>query len=144
MRHSGIRPSLWATISAQRSTHHCISFVSQGLRKLAMRLSHSTQDCTLVSDPDPDITTQPKTLESAVLAMTSHPSLHQGASSVSMSPDACCNWNAGKCQMTHCCYKHICRVCGGPNPAYARCDCMLGPRSDIVLSVESQRSLCTS
>ena len=31
--------------------------------------------------------------------------------------------------MAQCRYRHVCRVCDGPNPAMACCDCLLGPRS---------------
>ena len=114
-------------------------FVSYVIVKSPVSLSHPTRDCTLVSDPDPDVTTRLKTLESAVLAMTSHPSRQQGPSPISMSPDACRNWNVGKCRMLNCHYKHVCRVCGGSNPAYACCDRMLGPRPSIIPTVEGQR-----
>ena len=120
----------------------CFSgIVRTGTRcELCLSLSHPTRDCTLVSDPDPDVTTRLKTLESAVLAMTSHPSRQQGPPPISMSPDTCRNWNAGKCRMLNCRYKHVCRVCGRSNPAYACCDRMLGPRPSIVPTVEGQRS----
>ena len=71
---SRVNPSLYSI---------CFSgIVRAGTRcELYLSLSHPTRDCTLVSDPDPDVTTWLKTLESAVLAMTSHPSLQQGSSS---------------------------------------------------------------
>ena len=39
--------------------------------ELCLSLSHPTVECTLVSDPDPDITTRLKTLELAVLVFAS-------------------------------------------------------------------------
>ena len=117
---SRVNPSLYSI---------CFSgVVRTGTRcELCLSLSHPTRDCTVVNDPDLDVTTRLKTLESALLAITSHSTLQHSSTSTPRLPDTCRNWNAGKCRMLHCRYRHVCRVCGGPNPAYACCDRVLGP-----------------
>ena len=118
---SKVNPSLYSI---------CFSGAARtGVRcELCLSLSHPTGECTLVCDPDPDISTRLKTLESAVLAFTSR-SPQQGAPLAKL-PDICRNWNVGRCRMPQCRYRHACRVCGGPNPAFACCDRPLGPRSN--------------
>ena len=119
---SKVNPSLYSI---------CFSGVARtGQRcELCLSLSHPTRDCTMVNDPDPDVSARLRTLESAVLAFTSHPSPQQGLIPRARSPDICRNWNAGRCRMAQCRFRHVCRVCGGPNPAMTCCDRLLGPRS---------------
>ena len=119
---SKVNPSLYSI---------CFSGVARtGQRcELCLSLSHPTRDCTMVNDPDPDVSARLKTLESAVLAFTSHPFPQQGLIPRARSPDICRNWNAGRCRMAQCRFRHVCRVCGGPNPAMTCCDRLLGPRS---------------
>ena len=131
---SKVNPSLYSI---------CFSGVARtGQRcELCLSLSHPTHECTMVNDPDPDVSARLKTLESAVLAFTSHPSPQQGLIPRTRSPDICRNWNAGRCRMPQCRFWHVCRVCGGPNPAMACCDRLLGPRSS---SGPSEQSLSGS
>ena len=96
--------------------------------ELCLSLSHPTVDCTLVSDPDPDITTRLKTLESAVLVFASQSPQQQLQNPRARPQDICRNFNLGRCRMSLCRFRHACRVCGGPNPAMACCDRRLGPR----------------
>ena len=78
--------------------------------------------------PYPDVTTQLKSLESAVLVFASHPPLPQQGSDAHTQPqEVCWNWNTGRCYVNQCQYHHVCRVCGGPKPAMACCDRSLGP-----------------
>ena len=84
--------------------------------------------CTLVSDPDPDITTRLKTLESAVLAFTAQPNPPLGSAPRPRSAEVCRNFNVGRCRMPGCRYRHVCRVCGGPSPAMSCCEHQLGIR----------------
>jgi hypothetical protein len=120
---SKVNPSLYSI---------CFSGVARtGVRcELCLSLSHPTRECTLVCDPDPDISTRLKTLESAVLAFSANAPQQPGPSPrATRSSDTCRNWNIGRCRMLSCRYKHACRVCGGPNPAFACCDRPLGPRT---------------
>ena len=116
---SKVNPSLYSI---------CFSGAARtGVRcELCLSLSHPTQECTLVCDPDPDVSTRLKTLESAVLAFTSQ-TQQQGLPQAKPT-DICRNWNVGRCRMPQCRYRHVCRVCGGPNPAFACCDRPLGLR----------------
>ena len=68
---SKVNPSLYSI---------CFSGVARtGQRcELCLSLSHPTSECTMVNDPDPDVSARLKTLESAVLAFTSHSSPQQG------------------------------------------------------------------
>jgi len=118
---SRVNPSLYSI---------CFSGVPRtGQRcELCLSLSHNTRECALVSDPDPDVTTRLKSLESAVLAFVSHPSLPQQGPATSTRPtEICPNWHMGTCRVGQCRYRHVCRVCRGPNPAMACCDRALGP-----------------
>ena len=101
--------------------------------ELCLSLSHPTRECTLVGDTDPDISARLKTLESAILAFTAQPPQQQSPSLRSKSIDICRNWNTGRCRMSQCRYRHACRVCGGPNPAYACCDRALAQRPNPTL-----------
>ena len=89
--------------------------------ELCLSLSHPTRDCSLVSDPNPDISSCLKTLESAVLAFMSFPQPTR-MPSCQKSQDVCISWNAGHCHMAQCRYHYVCRVCRGPNPALSCCD----------------------
>jgi len=111
---SRVKPSLYSICfaGAARTGTQC---------ELCLSLSHPTRDCSLVLDPDPGVSSRLKTLESAVLAFTSFPQ-PTGMPSRPKSQDVCRSWNAGRCRMAQCRYRHVCRVCGGPNPAFSCCD----------------------
>lgn len=118
---SKVNPSLYSICfaGAARTGVRC---------ELCLSLSHPTRDCALVTDPDPDVASRLKTLESAVLAFASSSQL-SGNVPRQRSQELCRNWNVGRCRMTHCRYKHACRVCGGPNPAFTCCERSLTPQS---------------
>ena len=118
---SRVNPSLYSICfaGAARTGVRC---------ELCLSLSHPTRECTLVSDPDPDVTSRLKTLESAVLAFTSQPAPVLGGQTRPRSSEVCRSWNAGRCRILHCRYRHVCRVCGGPNPAFSCCDRALSTR----------------
>ena len=130
MPHSGGRHSFreLAVVQSQSLLVFYLFFRSStGIRcELCLSLSHPTWECTLVCDPDPDVSTRLKTLESAVLAFTSQ-TQQQGIPQAKPT-DICRNWNIGRCRMPHCRYRHVCRVCGGPNLAFACCDLTLSLR----------------
>ena len=131
---SKVNPSLYSI---------CFSGVARtGMRcELCLSLSHPTRECTLVCDPDPDVASRLKTLESAVLAFTSQvPPRYATQSGGYKSPDICRNWNAGRCRLPQCRYTHACRVCGGPNPAFACCDRPLGQCQSSNLHTPGQAS----
>ena len=84
---SKVNPSLYSICfsGADRTGVRC---------ELCLSLSHLTRECTLVCDPDQDVSTRLKTLESAVLAFTSHTPLQQGLPLHAKPSDVCRNWNA--------------------------------------------------
>ena len=119
---SKVNPSLYSI---------CFSGVAWTGRRceLCLSLSHATQECALVSGPDPDLPARMKSLESAVLAIVAPPAHQQVGRSRTLSLETCRNWNLGRCCFPQCRYLgHACRVCGGPNPAISCCDRRLGPR----------------
>ena len=109
--------------------------------ELCLSLSHPTWDCSLAGEQDSDLSSCLKTLESAMLAITSHGPQHLGVQPRERTPKVCRNWKVGRCRISLCCYKHACRVCGGPNPAYACCDRALALRSDSNMRPLGQRPL---
>ena len=119
---SRVNPSLYSI---------CFSGVARTGQRcdLCLSLSHPTRECTLVSDPDPDLTTRLRTLESAVLALSSSPSTPAPSASHTQATEVCRNFNVGMCRMPNCRYRHVCRVCGGPRPAVTCCERQLGVRS---------------
>ena len=112
---SKVNPSLYSI---------CFSGAARtGVRcELCLSLSHPTHKRTLVCDSDSDVSTGLKTLESAVLAFTFHAPLQQRLQLRAKSSDVCRNWNAGKCRMSQCRFRHACIVCGSSL-------CMLRPSS---------------
>ena len=100
--------------------------------ELCLSLSQPTRDCSRAGGQESEVhvATCLRTLRSVVLAITSNVPQQQSFSSFDRTLEVCRNWNVGKCPMLHCCIKHVCKVCGGPNPAYDCCDQALGPRSD--------------
>ena len=111
---SRVNPSLYSICfaGAARTGMQC---------ELCLSLCHPTRDCSLVSDPDPDVSSHLKTLESAVLAFMSFPQ-PTGMLSHPKSQDVCRSWNAGRCCMAQCRYCHACRVYGVRNTAFSCCD----------------------
>ena len=134
---SRVNPSLYSI---------CFSGVARaGTRcELCLSLSHPTRDCSLAGEQDSEVSTRLKTLESAVLAITSQVPQRQCLQLHKSSPEVCRNWNSGRCRMPSCrmpsCrHRHVCIVCGGPNPAYACCDRALASRSDPDAQPRGQR-----
>lgn len=76
--------------------------------ELCLSLSHPTHECSLVNE-DLDVSMQLKSLESAVLAFSAQAPQQQGRFRLQ---EVCRNWNAGRCRMPQCRYRHACRVCG--------------------------------
>lgn len=73
---------LWSKVNPSLYSICFTGAACTGVRcELCLSLSHPTRDCALVSDPDPDVASRLKTLESAVLAITSPPSQSAGGAS---------------------------------------------------------------
>lgn len=122
---------LWSKINPSLYSICFAGSARTGIRcELCLSLSHSTRDCSLVGDQELDVPARLKTLESAVLGFTSSTSQQQVSTPRARAMEICRNWNLGRCRMQQCRFRHACRICGGPNPAFACCDRSLGPRVD--------------
>ena len=90
---------------------------------ICLSSQHSTKDCALSPDPDPDAATRLRTLESAVLALvrptTQQPLPKNSTTSAGLT---CRLWNAGRCTYRRCRYLHVCKGCGGDRPAFQCCE----------------------
>ena len=115
---SRINPSMYSICFAgqARRTARC---------DICLSSQHSTRECALSSDPDPDAATRLRTLESAVLALvqpTSQPSTSRNTTS-NLGPGQVCRlWNVGHCHYCRCRFHHVCKGCGGDRPAYLCCE----------------------
>ena len=116
---SRINPSLYSICFAgsARTSTRC---------DLSLSLTHVTRDCPMVEDPDPGVGSRLKAIESAVLAMArprawTPPSMG-GPPPVGALSEACRSFNNKRCNFRGCRFRHVCRVCGGPQPALDCCE----------------------
>ncbi len=94
---------------------------------LCLSLTHEAKDCALSGDADPDVGQRLKSIESAVLALTStRPAGSGPTQSRQPGKEICRNWNANRCSFPRCRFRHVCRVCEGPRPATECCERALG------------------
>ena len=79
--------------------------------ELCFALTHTTMQCGLQSDMDPDLLARIKAIESAVLALTAN----QGKSSrpIRASAEPCRLWNNNRCNFPRCKHEHVCIKCWG-------------------------------
>ena len=106
---SRVNPSLYAICftGKARRTDRCDRCLST---------THKAEDCSLLSEDDPDVSQRLKTIESAVVALTR--AAPGGASKPRVrSAEACRNWNRSKCSFPGCRYAHHCSSCRGSHPA---------------------------
>ena len=129
---SNVNPSLYSI---------CFAGVARvGQRcDLCLSLSHPTRECTLGGDPEVDVSSRLRTLESALLAVegTTQPSPSPQPGFRTRSAEVCRKYDMGRCCMLNCRYRHVCRVCGGSSPVWSCCERQLGPRPG-----ESQATIC--
>lgn len=100
---------------------------------LCLSLTHPTMDCPLVEDSDPEVGSRLKAIESAVLAMSRpHTGLpNMGNPLGGASPEVCRNFNNKRCTFKWCRFRHVCRGCGGPQPALDCCERVRGPGAPL-------------
>ena len=116
---SRVNPSLYSICFAgsARTSTRC---------DLCLSLTHVTRDCPMVEDPDPEVGSRLKAIESAVLAMARPrawtPPSTGGPPPVGASSEACRSFNNKRCNFRGYRFRHVCRVCGGPQPALDCCE----------------------
>ena len=88
----------WSKVNPSIMYSICFSGVARtGQRcELCLSLSYTTQECTLIGDTDPEVSSRLEALESAVLAFSAR---SPGSTRPS---ELCRNFNAGRCRMTGC------------------------------------------
>lgn len=114
---SRVNPSLYSICFAgvARSSVRC---------DLCLSLDHRSKDCAMVADADPDVGSRLKAVESAVLALAQPRWQMPGPTGPAggASAEPCRNFNRGRCTFRWCRYRHVCRVCQGPQPASECCE----------------------
>ena len=91
---------------------------------LCLGLTHRTKECPMVEDPDPEMGSRLKAIGSVVLAMSQPRAwTPQNTDAPPRAPwgEICRNFN-NRCNFKWCCFRHMCRVCGGPQPALECCE----------------------
>ena len=114
---SRVNPSLYSICFAgvARSSVCC---------DLCLSLNHRLKDCAMVADSDPDVGSHLKAVESAMLALTQPrwPMPNPSGPPGNASSEVCRNFNRDRCLFRWCRYRHVCQVCGGPQPASECCE----------------------
>ena len=106
---SQINPSLYSI---------CFMGCAQVLKRCELCLSstHTTNQCVLAADPDPELPTRLKAVESAVVSLaTQHQNTHRVYRP--MSTEICRLYNDNRCRFPKCRYRHACLKCNGDHPA---------------------------
>ena len=107
---------LW---SQRNATIYTLCFAGKALAiqrcEFCLATSHSSAECEKRGDPDPDLPSRMKTLETAVLALTARQSKAGGPTRATGEP--CLLWNRNKCTFVHYRHPHVCNRCGGDHPA---------------------------
>ena len=113
-------PSL-ATGNGPKLTHLYTPSVSRGVPRpsniceLCLSSTHTTNQCVLAADPDPELPARLKAVESAVVSLATQ---HQNAHRVRpLSTKICRFYNDNRCRFPKCCYRHACLKCNGDHPA---------------------------
>ena len=97
----------------------CFTGCAQALKgcELCLSSAHTTNQCALATDPDPELLVRLKAVESAVVSLANHQ--HQNAHKVyrPMSTEMCHLYNDNWCRFPKCRYRHACLKCNGDHPA---------------------------
>ena len=106
---SRINPSLFSL---------CFTGKAQGSPRceLCLAMSHSSADCSLSADTDPDLPSRLKAVEAAVVAFASPARRAERKTAAPFSSEICKNWNEKRCTFRRCRYRHACASCGGAHP----------------------------
>ena len=106
---SQINPSLYSI---------CFTRCAQALKccELCLSSTHTTNQCALAADPDPELPARLKAVESAVVSLATQ---HQNAHKVyrPMLTKMCRLYNDNRCRFPKCRYHLACLKCNGDHPA---------------------------
>ena len=106
----------WSRINA---TLYTMCFTGKALAitrcELCFASTHTTTECGLQGDTDPELPTRIKAIESAVLALTAGQGKSGGP--VRGSGEPCRLWNNNKCTFPRCKHEHVCGKCRGNHQA---------------------------
>ena len=109
---------LWSRVN---STLYTVCFTGNAQTttrcELCFGSTHSAKDCALQGDPDPEMQTRVKAVESALLAMTSKFGVRASGPPVPPSGQVCRLYNKGSCTYPPCRHSHVCSNCGGNHAA---------------------------
>ena len=83
--------------------------------ELCFALTHTTTQCGLQSDADPELPARIKTIKSAVIALTANQGKSNGPIRASAEP--CCLRNNNRCNFPRCKHEHVCIKCWGNHQA---------------------------
>ena len=83
--------------------------------ELCLASTHTTTECGLQGDTDPELPARMKAIESAVLALAANQG--RGGGPIRVSNEPCRLWNNNKCTYPHCKHEHVCSRCRGNHQA---------------------------
>ena len=111
---SQINPSLYSLCFTGRAqtTRRC---------ELCFSATHTSRQCPLTSDSDPELPSQLRAVETAVASLVTRRQLDGRASGPArvVSQDACRLWNNNWCFFRSCRFRHVCNGCGAAHPVTA-------------------------
>ena len=105
-----------------RSTRHFTGKAQVANRcDLCLAATHTTRECSLASDGDPDLPTRMRAVESAVVVFASRGGAQpvdrrQSGSQRRLQDDICRVWNEKRCYFKRCRFRHACAACAGNHP----------------------------
>lgn len=85
--------------------------------ELCLATTHNTRQCTLQGNPDPELDTRVKAVESVLVALAPSPGQRAGSWQSSQMGQACRLWNRNAYSYPRCRFSHVCSSCGGPHQA---------------------------
>ena len=89
---------------------------SRGERcELCLAATHTTKQCALQGNPDPELGSRIKAVESILVAMAQRPG-QRGMPTTNVPDNTCRLWNRGNCTFPRCRFRHTCSTCGGDHP----------------------------
>ena len=91
---------------------------------LCLAATHTTRECSLASDGDPDLPTQMRAVELAVVMFANRGGAQtvdrqQSSSQCRLQDDICRVWNEKRCYFKCCRFRHACAACARNHPMVA-------------------------
>ena len=106
--------------------------------ELCLGTTHSSKECALRGDPDPEMQARVKAIETAVLALAAKQVKPISTGQVLPSGQVCRLWNRNACTYTRCRHAHVCSSCGADHPAVS---CTKTPHVGVFASGQSTSSM---